>query len=159
MSISVDLYTKIKSACLSNANVKAVGLWNNQALNDKDGKINPVRFPFIGIQFENTYDQLSNCLQQIDGVFVLYICLQSLQHKDEDVLAFKDSIYQTLMINLPKSGFGDLYRSFEVQDTDHEKSLIIWQQEYEYSYIDNNACDFNQALTGWTFTENVLYDR
>ena len=157
MSASVSIYSKIKESVLSNVNVKSFGLWNNQVNKDKAGSINPIKYPYVGIQFENEYSDLSSGYQQINGTFVLYICIQSLQHKDEDILNFKDSVYQTLMTQLPAKGFQNFSRSFEVQDTDRD-NLIVWNQEYSYSYVDDTGKDVYNSLTGWSFTNTVNID-
>ena len=151
---STIIYTKIKESVLSNLNVKSFGLWNNQVNKDKAGSINPIKYPYVGIQFENEYSDLSSGYQQINGNFVLYICIQSLQHKDEDILNFKDSVYQTLSSQLPSKGFQNFSRAFEVQDTDRD-NLIVWNQEYAYTYIDDTGKDVHNSLSGWTFSNSV----
>lgn len=120
--------------------VKEFRLWNNQTQKLIEGDNNPLRFPFVGIEFENTYNQLSVGRQQIDGIFVLHICLQSLNHSDEEILKFKDELYAHLSFELPKYGFGDFYRSFEVQDSDHA-NVMVFEQAYQYSYVDDEARD------------------
>lgn len=154
---SVRIYNSIKNACLSMSEVKMFGLWNNQPSKQKEGDTKAIKYPAIYISFENEYNQLSAGRQEINGVFVLYICLSSLKHKDEEVLAFKDYVYQQLNRTLPVQGFSDFYRTFEVQDTDHDKSLLIWQQEYSYSYVCDVAAD-RLASTNFTFTLDTSFE-
>lgn len=151
---STRIFNAIKQSCLSIEGVKEFGLWNNQVSKLKAGDKNPVRFPAIFVQFENQYNQLSAARQEIDGTFILYICLQSLKHKDEDILLFKDYVYQQLAKHLPKNGFQDFYRVFELQDTDHD-NLIIWQQEYSYSYIDDTAIEGTTIVNPFKVELNV----
>lgn len=142
---SIRIYNAIKESCLSMSEVKQFNLWNNQLNKLKEGNINPVRFPAIFVQFENEYNQLSAGRQEINGTFILYVCLQSLKHSDEQILLFKDYVYQQLSAQLPKNGFSDFYRTFEIQDTDYD-NLIVYQQEYSYSYIDGMASDSNGQI-------------
>jgi hypothetical protein len=135
---SIRIYNSIKQSLPSE--VKQFNLWNNQISKLKEGTVNPVRFPAVFISFENEYNQLSLGRQEINGTFVLHLCLQSLKHDDTDILLWKDYLYQSLSDQLPKNGFSDFYRRFEVQDTDFD-NLIIWQQEYSYSYIDDATRD------------------
>ncbi|MEJ1242126.1 hypothetical protein WBG78_28520 [Chryseolinea sp. T2] len=151
---STRIYNTIKQALPSE--VKQYGLWNNQLTKLKEGNINPVRFPAVFVSFENNYDSLSSGVQQIQGIFVLNICLESLKQSDEYNLRFKDYIYQQLSYQLPKLGFQDFYRSFETQDTDFD-NLIVWSQEYTYSYIDSLAQDRIIAIHPYVITPDVHY--
>jgi len=146
---SIRIYNAIKQSLPSE--VKQFNLWNNQISKLKEGNANPVRFPAVFIQFENEYNQLSVGRQEINGTFILYLCLQSLKHDDEDILLWKDYLFQKLSNALPKNGFQDFYRRFEIQDTDFD-NLIIWQQEYSYSYIDDTAKDELNNITVNPFT-------
>lgn len=142
---SIRIYNSIKDACLSIPEVKQFNLWNNQVSRLIEGNNTPLRFPFVGVQFQNEYNQLSVGRQEINGTFILYICIESLKFKDEDILRFKDNIYQVLTNELPKQGFSDFYRQFELQDADHD-NVLIWQQEYSWSYIDDLAADKNGSV-------------
>lgn len=156
LTTSIRIYNSIKESLP--IEMKQFGLWNNQINKLKDGSINPVRFPAAFVQFENQYNQLSAGRQEINGTFILYLCLQSLRHSDEDILLWKDYLYQRLSLNLPKKGFSDFYRVFELQDTDFD-NLIVWQQEYSYSYIDDQASDLNGliVLQPYNFDHDVHY--
>jgi hypothetical protein len=153
---SIRIYNSIKQSLPTE--VKQFNLWNNQISKLKEGTVNPVRFPAVFVQFENEYNQLSVGRQEINGTFVLYICLQSLRHDDEDILLWKDYVYQKLFATLPKNGFQDFYRRFEIQDTDFD-NLIIWQQEYSYCYIDDTANDESNYLmvSPYTIDADVHY--
>jgi len=157
MSVSVDIYDKIERAVLSNQNIKGFGLWNNQPMKSKEGSTNPVRYPFVGVQFENNYSLLSSGYNMIDGIFNLYLCIESLQHKDRDVLQLKDSLTQSVIYYLNANGFADVWKSFEIQDVDHDKGLLVHTLEFQYGYVDNTTKDNNLAVTGWTFTNNVTF--
>lgn len=152
---SIRIYNSIKQSLPPE--VLQFNLWNNQLTKLKEGNINPVRFPAVFVQFENSYDQLSAGRQHIDGIFVLNICMESLRFDDEKILLFKDYVYQTLAYELPKHGFQDFYRNFEVQDTDYD-NLIVWSQEYSYSYIDDVAADkVGIAIYPFIITPDVHY--
>lgn len=153
---SIRIYNSIKQSLPQE--IKQFNLWNNQVSKVKSGDINPLRYPAVFVQFENEYNQLSVGRQEINGTFILYLCLQSLKHDDQDILLWKDYVYQSLSKNLPKNGFQDFYRVFEVQDTDYD-NLIIWQQEYSYSYIDDTVRDEmnNIIVNPFTLDTNVHY--
>jgi len=154
---SIRIYNAIKTTCLSIPEVKQFNLWNNQTQRQAAGGIQPVRYPAIFVQFENEYDQLSAGHQAINGTFILYICLESLKFEDEDILRFKDNVYERLSHVLPKNGFGDFHRAFELQDTDHT-NLIIWQQEYQYSYIDDLGKDQTRSVHPFDVGYNISYE-
>lgn len=143
---SVRIYNAIKEACLSfsgstkQMRVSQFRLWNNQVQGLIEGNKAPLRFPFVGIEFENSFNELSLGRQEIDGIFVLHLALQSLDHSDEEILTFKDELYAHLAYRLPKVGFMDFYRSFEVQDSNHT-NVLVWQMEFSYSFIDDSAAD------------------
>jgi hypothetical protein len=153
---SIKIYKSIKQSLPTE--IKQFNLWNNQITKVKSGDINPLRYPAAFIQFENEYNQLSAGRQEINGTFILYLCLQSLKHSDEEILLFKDYIYQQLTLTLPSKGFSDFYRVFEIQDTDYD-NLIVWQQEYSYSYIDDTAKDElnNRIINPFSIDTNVHY--
>lgn len=153
---SVRIYNAIKQSCLAISEVKHFALWNNQVQKIKEGDKNPIRFPSIFISFENEYENLSVGRQQINGIFILRICLQSLKFKDEEVLLFKDYIYQQLSNELPKHGFSEFKRRFEIQDTDHD-SILVWEQEYSYSFIDDSASDVLIPHFPWVLETDVHY--
>jgi hypothetical protein len=73
MSVSVNIYNKIKEASFKVLCVKTYALWNNQIDKVKEGLTNSIAFPAIFITFENQYQSISSGNQQINGVFVLYI--------------------------------------------------------------------------------------
>ncbi|HTF19702.1 MAG TPA: hypothetical protein VK658_16630 [Chryseolinea sp.] len=156
---SVRIYNSIKDACMSmtgTSTVKQFALWNNQIDKVKSGDHNPIMFPFVGVTFENEFNQLSVGRQEINGIFVLYLCVESLKHKDEDILTFKDSLYAHLASELPKLGFGDFYRTFEVIDTDHD-NVLVWQMEFSYSYIDDSAKDKGRKIHPYDVGYDVHY--
>lgn len=151
---STRIYNTIKQALP--AEVKQYGLWNNQTSKLKEGNAKPIRFPAVFVEFENSPEALSNGVQQITGIFVIHICLSSLDFDDLNILRFKDYIYQQLSYNLPRLGFQSIYRSFETQDTDRD-NVLIWSQEYSYSYIDSLAQDRVRPLHPYIITPDVHY--
>lgn len=153
---SIRIYNAIKQSCLSIPEVKHFGLWNNQVEKLKEGEKNAIRFPAIFVQFENQYNQLSTGSQSIDGTFVLYLCLQSLKFKDEDILLWKDYLYQQLSKELPKNGFANFERRFDVQDVDYD-NLFIWQMEFSYQFTDDVASDVMIPLHPFSIQTDVEY--
>lgn len=151
---STRIYSQIKSALPSEVN--QFGLWNNQPTKVKEGTMKAIRFPAVFVEFENSSDPLSSGVQQIDGIFVLHICLESLDFDDLYILRFKDYIYQQISWNLPKLGFQSVYRSFETQDSDFD-NVIIWSQEYRFAYIDSLAQDRIRPLYPYIITPDVHY--
>lgn len=152
MSVSVNIYSKIKEASFKVPGVRTFALWNNQIDRVKEGQTNSIAFPAIFITFENQYQNISSGNQQINGIFVLYIAMQSLKFTDEQILTYKDAVYGTMLKELPKLGFQNLTRDFEIQDTNFD-NVMIYQQEYSYTFIDNTV---NDQTTGtsvfpWSF--------
>lgn len=144
VTTSVKIYTAIKETCLElttgDTKVRHFALWNNQLEKLKSGEISPIRFPACFISFENQFEQLSSGYQSIDGIFILYIALESLKMSDEDVLTYKDNLYSHLSQSLPQKGFENFTRTFELQDSGHD-NVMMWQMEFRYSFIDDGAKD------------------
>lgn len=142
VTTSVKIYRSIKDSCLELATgdtkVKTFALWNNQIDKLKSGEQNPVRFPSVFISFENQFEQLSSGYQSIDGIFILYLALESLKFSDEEILKYKDNLYSHLSHSLPKKGFENFTRAFEVQDTAHD-NIMVWQMEVQYRFIDDGG--------------------
>lgn len=153
---SIKIYNSIKQSVMAMPEMKHFALWNNQLNKVLDGDSNLFSFPACFVQFQNNYNQISSGRQDIDGTFILYICLQSLKQSDEYVLRFKDSVHHQLSKSLPQNGFSDFYRVYELQDNDYD-NIMVWTQEYSYSYIDSTAADSGVQLNPYDINHTVHY--